>query len=116
MPSSLQTIVPLIPSGEDFAAGLSFFVEEMGFKVVWEAEGIAGITRDNIAFNIVQNSTKDWADNASFSIGVSELENLYEEYKNLPTRVGALEIKPWGRREFHVVLGSGVCLQFFEVR
>ena len=114
MASSLLTIVPLIPSGADFAAGLAFFVEHMGFKVVWRADGMAGIARDNVAFNLVQNDTQAWAKNASFSVAVSNLADLYQEYSHLPAKVGPLEVKPWGRREFHVIIPSGVCLQFYE--
>jgi hypothetical protein len=115
MRSSLRNIVPLIPSGADFDAELAFFVDQKGFRVLWRDEGIAGIARDNIAFNLVQNNTEAWAENASFSIGVSDLTSLHQEYLHLPARVGPLEVKPWGRREFHVIVPSGVCLQFYEV-
>ncbi len=55
-----------------------------------------------------------WADNASFSIGVSDLEALYQEYRNISGKVGALETKTWGRREFHLIVPSGVCFQFYQ--
>ena len=42
------------------------------------------------------------------------LDALYAEYRGAPARVGPLEIKPWGRREFHMIVPSGVCLQFHE--
>jgi hypothetical protein len=115
MRSSLRNIVPLIPSGDNFDAELAFFVDHMGFRVLWRGEGMAGIARDNIAFNLVHNNTEAWAENASFSIGVSDLTSLHQEYLHLPARVGPLEVKPWGRREFHVIVPSGVCLQFYEV-
>lgn len=108
MRSALLTIVPLIPSGANFAAGLAFFVEQMGFEVLWRADGIAGIARDDVAFNLVQNDNRAWATNASFSIAVSNLADLYQEYLHLPANVGPLEVKPWGRREFHVIIPSGV--------
>ncbi len=116
MRSSFLTIVPLIPSGADFAAGLAFFVEHMGFRVLWQADGMAGIARDDVAFNLVQNDDQAWAENASFSIAVSNVADLYQEYLHLPAKVGPLEVKPWGRREFHIVIPSGVCLQFYEGR
>jgi hypothetical protein len=114
MRSSLLTIVPLIPSGTDFAEGLAFFVGHMGFEVLWRADGMAGIARDNVALNLVQNDNQAWAMNASFSIAVSNLADLYQEYLHLPAKVGPLEVKPWGRREFHIIIPSGVCLQFYE--
>jgi len=53
-------------------------------------------------------------ENASFSIGVSNLDALYEEYRGIPARVGPLEMKSWGRREFHMIVPSGVCFQFYN--
>jgi hypothetical protein len=81
---------------------------------VWKSAGGAGIRRDGIEFNLVVNNNRSWAENASFSIGVSNLEELYREYREIPARVGPLEVKSWGRREFHMVVPSGVCLQFYE--
>lgn len=115
MKASLRDITPLIPSGPDFAEGLAFYVQHLGFAVLWQAEGMAGIRREGVAFNLVANDNRTWADNASFAIGVSELDALYEEYARVPAKVGPLEIKPWGRREFHMVLPSGVCLQFHQL-
>src|SRR5438270_2219357 len=90
MKPKLLEIVPLIPSGDSLAAALAFYTEHMGFSVVWQSEAMAGIRRDGIAFNIVANDERAWADNASFSIGVSDLEALYQEYREVPVRVGPL--------------------------
>jgi len=46
---------------------------------------------------------------------VDDLDAMYREYKGVAARVGALELKSWGRREFHMVLPSGVSLQFYQV-
>jgi catechol 2,3-dioxygenase-like lactoylglutathione lyase family enzyme len=114
MKATLRAVVPLIPTGGSLADALAFYTEHMGFSVVWQSDGAAGIRRDGIAFNLVANDNRSWADNASFSIGVSNLEELYREYREIPARVGPLEVKSWGRREFHMVVPSGVCLQFYE--
>ena len=104
----------MIPTGGTLADALTFYREQMGFSVLWQAGGMAGIGRDRIAFNLVENSDRHWAENASFSIGVSDLDALYEEYRSIPARVGPLEMKPWGRLEFHMIVPSGVCLQFYS--
>jgi len=114
MKATFSTVVPLIPSGSSLAAAIAFYRDHLGFEVVWQGEGMAGIRRDGIAFNLVQNDNRDWVDNSSFSIGVSDLEALYEEYRQIPANVGPLEMKAWGRREFHMIVPSGVCLQFYE--
>jgi hypothetical protein len=103
----------MIPSGGSLADALRFFQEQMGFSVSWEGAGMAGIGRDEICFTLVENDNEQWAANASFSIGVSNLDALYEEYRAIGARVGPLETKAWGRREFHMILPSGVCLQFY---
>jgi hypothetical protein len=104
----------LIPAGRSVPVALAFYTEHMGFSILWQGDKMAGIERDGIAFNLVENDNQIWADNASFSIAVSDLDALYQEYRRIPARVGPLERKPWGRREFHVVVPSGVCLQFYE--
>jgi hypothetical protein len=103
----------MIPTGGTLADALKFFTEQMGFSILWQADGGAGIRRDAIAFNLVENNNREWAQNASFSIAVSNLNALYEEYRNIDANVGPLEMKPWGRREFHMIIPSGVCLQFY---
>jgi catechol 2,3-dioxygenase-like lactoylglutathione lyase family enzyme len=114
MKATLCSVIPLIPSGSSLADAVAFYTDHMGFSVVWQNGGMAGIRRDGIAFNLVENDNQVWADNASFSIGVSDLEALYQEYRQISARVGPLELKSWGRREFHMIVPSGVCLQFYE--
>jgi hypothetical protein len=104
----------MIPAGASLAEALTLYVEHMGFSIAWQGGGMAGIERDGVAINLVENDNKAWADNASFSIGVSDLEALYNEYRSLPAKVGPLESKPWGRREFHIIVPSGVCFQFYQ--
>ncbi len=104
----------MIPSGGDLGEALAFFVDHMGFEVTWQDDTMAGIAREDIAFNVVHNTNREWADNASFGIIVTDLAGLHRKYARLPATVGPLEVKPWGRLEFHVILPSGVCFQFYE--
>ena len=112
--ASFHSVTPLIPIGSSLAASLAFYTEQMGFHIVWQGGSMAGIARDDIAFNLVENDNRAWADNASFSIGVSDLEALYQEYRHIAAKVGALETKAWGRREFHLIAPSGICFQFYQ--
>src|SRR5690349_19201516 len=114
MPASFESITPLIPAGASLADALRFYTEQMGFTVAWQDGGMAGIERGKIALHLVQNDNKEWAENASFSIGVSDLEALYEAYQHISAKVGPLEEKVWGRREFHLIAPSGVCFQFYQ--
>ena len=114
--ATLRAITPLIPAGPSLEAALAFFTASLGFAVEWQDGSMAGIRRDGVAFLLVVNDERAWAENASFSVGVSDLDALYAEYRGAPGRVGPLEEKPWGRREFHMVVPSGVCLQFYQER
>lgn len=117
MPSSrtdFLSATPLVPAGHDLAAALSFYTRELGFEVVWESAEMAGVRRGAVELNLVRNSNRTWAENASFSIAVPDLDALYAEYRAVNARVGPLELKSWGRREFHMILPSGVALQFHQ--
>jgi hypothetical protein len=114
MRPALLAVTPRVPTGGSRAEALTFYTRHLGFSVDWESGAMAGIRRDGVAFNLVVNDDRSWADSASFSIGVSDLDGLYEEYRGIPAKVGPLEMKSWGRREFHMIVPSGVCLQFYE--
>lgn len=111
---TLVSVTPLIPAGANLADALQFYTEQLGFAVTWQGGDMAGIRRGDVTFNLVKNTNREWADNASASIGVVDLDTLYEEYRTVEAKVGKLEMKSWGRREFHMILSSGVCLQFYE--
>ena len=112
--ASFHSVTPLIPAGESLASALAFYTGQMGFRVLWQGGAMAGIGRDGVTFNLVENDNRAWAENASFSVGVSDLEALYEEYRGIPAEVGALEMKSWGRREFHLIVAPGVAFQFYQ--
>ena len=112
--TAFLTITPLVPAGPALAEELKFYTEELGFEVLWQGAGMAGVRRGAVELNLVENSNRAWADNSSFSIGVEDLDELYAEYRSVSARVGPLEVKSWGRREFHMIVPSGVCFQFFQ--
>ena len=114
--AQFQSVTPLVPAGPHLADDLRFYTEELGFEIAWQGGNMAGVRRGNIAFNLVESDNRNWFENASASLGVDDLDALHEEYSAscTSTRVGRLEMKGWGRREFHMILPSGVCLQFFQ--
>ena len=109
-----RSVTPLLPAGGNLAAAVEYYTQALGFRVLWHSDTMAGIERDGVRFNLVENDTVAWVENSSHSIGVSDLEAWYAELHAVPGRRGPLEMKPWGRREFHLVTPSGVCLQFFQ--
>jgi hypothetical protein len=111
---TFSSITPLLPAGADMAEALALYTRHLGFAIEWQGDEMAGVRRGAVALNLVRNANRQWAENASVSIGVAGLDALYAEYRDVPARVGPIEVKPWGRREFHMILPSGVSLQFFE--
>lgn len=107
------SVSPMLPTGASIAEALAFYRDQLGFSIVWQDKNGAGIARDAVSFNLVVNNNREWIENSSYSIGVSDLDALYEEYRGVKARIGPLEVKPWGRREFHMIVPSGVCLQFY---
>lgn len=114
MASRFASVTPMVPAGPSLAEALDFYVGQMGFHALWQEGDMAGIERDGIGFHLVRNTEPLWAKNTSFSIGVAGLDALYAEYRDLPAQVGPLEMKSWGRREFHLIVPPGVCFQFYE--
>ena len=106
--------MPLIPTGGTLTDALDFYTAQLGFDVASQWESGAVIRRGSVSFMLVPNNNREWADNSSFSIGVSDLDALHEELVCRGVAIGPLEVKFWGRREFHMIVPSGVCLQFFQ--
>jgi hypothetical protein len=108
-----ESIAPLIPAGPVLEDALELYAR-MGFSLDWRSDTMAGIRQGNVKVNLVQNDSREWASNASFSIAVNGLEALFRDYRNAGFDVGPLERKSWGRMEFHVIVPPGVCFQFYE--
>jgi len=110
----LLAVVPLVPAGPDLEEAIGFYVGQLGFSLTWRAGDMAGIKRGHVELNLVANTDPGWLANASFGMAVDDLEGFFAECQGTTGRIGPLEVKAWGRREFHLIVPSGVCLQFFE--
>ena len=113
--SDFISITPIVPTGKSLAEALEFYTSQLGFNAIWQAGVMAGIQCGTVMINLIQNDNQVWIENSSFSIGVKDLDALYHEYQSKPSKVGQLEMKSWGRREFHMIVPSGVCFQFYEI-
>ena len=91
-------VTPLVPAGPDLAGALDFYTRRLGFELVWEGGGMAGVRRGAVEFNLVQNGNRQWADNASFSIAVPDLQALYREYEDVEAREPCCKSSQPGRR------------------
>jgi hypothetical protein len=80
----LSSVTPMIPTGGSLAEALKFYVGELGFTVQWQS------------LNMAVNSTRAWIENSSYSIGVSDLDALYEQYCGTTAQAGRWTSSPGG--------------------
>jgi hypothetical protein len=60
---------------------------------------MAGVRHGNVAFNLVQNSDREWAENTSAGIGVVDLEAVCAEYRGVAAKVWSSRNEGWGVRQ-----------------
>jgi hypothetical protein len=73
-------VTPLVPAGPNFAVALRFYTDQLGFVITWQGNGMAGVRRSSVEFNLIETANQVWAENTGFSIGVDDLDALYQEY------------------------------------
>ncbi len=119
--TSLNSISPLIPGGEDLEKTVAFYEQKLGFKRIHQ-EGdpiyMAIVKRDSVQIFLLKNEDKHLAEGTSLRINVDRIEELYAEFQAKGGEIihpnGKLETKPWGMKEFVVLDLAGVCLTFCE--
>ena len=108
------SIVPFVPSGEDYAASRRLF-SDLGFEEIWESEGYAGFVNGGAQFILQRLNNAEFARNLMIKIVVPDLDvwwarvshkRLDEKYHGVRLRPPA--VFPWGR-EVHFIDLAGVC-------
>ena len=84
------------------------------FAVTWQGGEMAGVRRGHIEFNLVRTAIPGGQRMRARRIGVDDLEALTGEYRTAAVEVGLIEMKSWGRWEFHMILLPGVCWEFYQ--
>lgn len=119
--TSLNSLSPLIPGGEDLEKTVIFYEQLLGFKCIHQ-EGnpiyMALVERDGVQIFLLKKEDKHLAEGTSLRINVNQIEKLYAEFQakggTMIHSEGQLETKPWGMKEFVVNDLAGVCLTFCE--
>ena len=119
--TSLNSLSPLIPGGEDLEKTVVFYEQQLGFKRIHQ-EGdpiyMALVERDGVQIFLLKKEDKHLAQETSLRINVHQIEKLYAEFQTKGGEMihseGQLETKPWGMKEFVVLDLAGVCLTFCE--
>jgi catechol 2,3-dioxygenase-like lactoylglutathione lyase family enzyme len=108
------TLYPFVPSGPRFAESLAFF-RELGFGVVWNDSGLAGLRNGNAYFLLQDINVPEWQSNQMITYEVDDLDAYWLDIskRDLPHTYDGVAIKPptdypWGR-EIHIIDPGGVC-------
>lgn len=108
--------IPVLPS-RDLAETIEFY-QKLGFEVAAEYEDYAILCRELIEIHFFRLS--EIVPDQSYAgcyLRVPNVDELFHEFTvlSLPTegipRIGKLEDKPWGMREFYIIDFSGNLLK-----
>ena len=89
----------------DILKTIEFYEEKLGFQRTWADAGYGVVVRDEIAIHFWLCTDKIFPENTSCYLQVTEVDQLYEEFKqkNVIHPNGALKDQPWGMREFSIL-------------
>ena len=108
--------IPMLPVA-DVRRSIEFYVEQLDFKLDFNAGTYGGVRRDAIEVHFWRTDAPAQPRDGSCRIEVTEIRKLYSAYKDrgLITKAGDIEAKPWGTTEFIVTDPDGNSLTFVEV-
>lgn len=113
--TTVEKVIPAFPS-LDFDRSIAFYEQKLGFKLSFRLEGRAGLERDGLEIHLWPCNDKHAPSVTSCLVIVKNIEALYDEYKqsNVIHPHGALELKPWGMKQFSILDVDGNLVEFAE--
>jgi len=102
----MERAVPVLPA-DDLAVAKSFYVEGLGFRVVFEASddgkaGLLGVERGGIRITI-DSPMSGHGREACVSLEVDSADAYYEEWRSRVEISRPPKDEPWGARTFDVI-------------
>ena len=102
---------------DQLSDGLEFFVEGLGFEVLYQDVTMAVIARDGAKLYLVERAEYAAKDRPELAIETSDIASIFNE---MSTRVPQLlhpnssrvALKPWGAQEFAMLDKTTVCVIF----
>ncbi len=106
----MERAVPILPA-DDLAVARRFYVDRLGFTVVFEASedgrtGILGLARGTIRLTI-DSPMPGHGRNACAALEVDDADACYREWRAAVPVLRAPRDEPWGARTFDLVDPSG---------
>ena len=114
-PATIEKVIPVFPS-LDFDRSIAFYEQKLGFKSSFRVESRAGLERDGFEIHLWPCNDKYVPSVTSCFMMVKNIEALYDEYKRKDVihPKGALELKPWGLKQFSILDADGNLIEFAE--
>ena len=119
------TAIPVLPA-QDVAASLAWWTTVCGFAETFRDNTppmYAGIRRDGADLHLAAITdpigARTVGDQTMLRFSVDDVDALYAEYQQRGGKVhpnGALQVKPWGIREFSAIDPNGICVTFMADR
>lgn len=115
----LTDINPKLPM-RDKKATKAFYLNQLGFKTFGDTdyEGYLMVKRDTIQLHFFEFKALNPKENyGQVYIRTNNIEALYQSFLDAKTIIhpnGALELKPWGQREFSILDPDNNLLTFGE--
>jgi hypothetical protein len=99
--------------------GLEFFVDGLGFEILYQDAGMAVIARDGAKAYIVQNAECAALDRPELGVDTDDIDAIFEEMSTrsahlLHPNSKTVSLRPWGSREFAMLDKTTVCVIFRE--
>lgn len=112
-----MALLSLIPKVfyDDIKAGLDFFVDGAGFKIVYQEEKLCIIKRDHIKIQLVEDAEYAAKDRPEIRFETDDIEAFYQEIVArrpgiLHPNLNRIKIQPWGLKEFALLDKTTVCV------
>ncbi|MCE7987897.1 MAG: VOC family protein [Caldilinea sp. CFX5] len=128
----MKYAIPALPV-TNVAQSIAFYVDTLGFTLVYQAGGFAIVRRDDVDVHLWEANDESWqtrsttfpvqsgaesfiAGTASCRIAVEGVDELYQELQShgVVHPNGQLRDQPWGTREFGVLDRDHNLITFFE--
>ncbi|MEQ4574202.1 MAG: hypothetical protein ABN502_04575 [Gammaproteobacteria bacterium] len=97
--------------------GLEFFVDGLGFELLYRDASLAVVARDGAKAYIVQDAGYAAKDRPELGIETDDIGAIFEEMSSraphlLHPNSNRVSLKPWGAREFAMLDKTAVCVVF----
>src|SRR3546814_808642 len=97
--------------------GLEFFVDGLGFVVLYQDKDMAVIARDGAKAYLVQSPEYAAKDRPELGIDTDNVDEIFKEMSSrsphfLHPNSNTVSLKPWGSREFAMLDKTTVCVNF----